>query len=164
MLLMSIKTDENIALDRADRTILRILQEDGRMTNARLAELVHLSPAACLERVKRLTREGFIRGYRAELDPDKLGAGMLAFIEVKLDRTTPDVFEQFKQAVRALPAVQECHMVAGGFDYLVKVRVQDMAAYRGLMGQSIWSLPGIRETHTYPVMEEVKSTAVIPVL
>jgi Lrp/AsnC family transcriptional regulator, leucine-responsive regulatory protein len=161
---MSIKTDENIALDRADRTILRILQEDGRMTNARLAELVHLSPAACLERVKRLTREGFIRGYRAELDPDKLGAGMLAFIEVKLDRTTPDVFEQFKQAVRALPAVQECHMVAGGFDYLVKVRVQDMAAYRGLMGQSIWSLPGIRETHTYPVMEEVKSTAVIPVL
>ncbi len=161
---MNIKADENIALDRADRTILRILQEDGRMTNARLAELVHLSPAACLERVKRLTREGFIRGYRAELDPDKLGAGMLAFIEVKLDRTTPDVFEQFKQAVRALPAVQECHMVAGGFDYLVKVRVQDMAAYRGLMGQSIWSLPGIRETHTYPVMEEVKSTAVIPVL
>jgi Lrp/AsnC family transcriptional regulator, leucine-responsive regulatory protein len=157
------KTDENTALDRADRTILRILQEDGRMTNARLAELVRLSPAACLERVKRLTRDGFIRGYRAELNPDKLGAGMLAFIEVKLDRTTPDVFEQFKQAVRALPAVQECHMVAGGFDYLVKVRVQDMAAYRSLMGQSIWSLPGIRETHTYPVMEEVKSTTAIAV-
>jgi Lrp/AsnC family transcriptional regulator, leucine-responsive regulatory protein len=163
MLLMSTKSNENSAIDRADRTILRILQEDGRMTNARLAELVSLSPAACLERVKRLTRDGFIRGYRAELNPDKLDAGMLAFIEVKLDRTTPDVFEQFKQAVRTLSAVQECHMVAGGFDYLVKVRVQDMAAYRSLMGQSIWSLPGIRETHTYPVMEEVKSTTAIPV-
>ena len=132
-------------IDRADRTILRILQEDGRMTNARLSELVHLSPAACLERVKRLTREGFIRGYRAELNPEKLGAGMVIFIEVKLDRTTPDIFEQFKQAVRMLPQIAECHMVAGGFDYLIKVRVADMTAYRLLMGASIWSLPGVRK-------------------
>jgi Lrp/AsnC family transcriptional regulator, leucine-responsive regulatory protein len=151
-------------IDRTDRAILRILQEDGRITNARLASLVHLSPAACLERVKRLTREGYIRGYRAELNPDKLGAAMLAFVEVKLDRTTPDVFERFKQEVRALPEVQECHMVAGGFDYLVKVRVADMAAYRALMGKSLWSWPGIRETHTYPVMEEVKATGVVMVV
>ncbi len=150
-------------VDRADRTILRILQEDGRMTNARLSELVHLSPAACLERVKRLTREGFIRGYRAELNPEKLGAGMVIFIEVKLDRTTSDIFEQFKQAVRALPQITECHMVAGGFDYLIKVRVADMTAYRLLMGASIWSLPGVRETHTYPVMEEVKTNPSIMV-
>jgi Lrp/AsnC family leucine-responsive transcriptional regulator len=150
-------------VDRADRTILRILQEDGRMTNARLSELVHLSPAACLERVKRLTREGFIRGYRAELNPEKLGAGMVIFIEVKLDRTTSDIFEQFKQAVRALPQIAECHMVAGGFDYLIKVRVADMTAYRLLMGASIWSLPGVRETHTYPVMEEVKTNPSIMV-
>jgi Lrp/AsnC family leucine-responsive transcriptional regulator len=150
-------------IDRADRIILRILQEDGRITNARLAELVHLSPAACLERVKRLTRDGFIRGYRAELNPEKLGADMLVFIEVKLDRTTSDVFEQFRAAVRALPQVQECHMVAGGFDYLVKVRVADMQAFRELMGQSIWSLPGVRETHTYAVMEEVKSSTAITV-
>jgi Lrp/AsnC family leucine-responsive transcriptional regulator len=150
-------------IDRADRTILRILQEDGRMTNARLSELVHLSPAACLERVKRLTREGFIRGYRAELNPEKLGAGMVIFIEVKLDRTTPDIFEQFKQAVRMLPQIAECHMVAGGFDYLIKVRVADMTAYRLLMGASIWSLPGVRETHTYPVMEEVKTNPSIMV-
>jgi Lrp/AsnC family transcriptional regulator, leucine-responsive regulatory protein len=155
--------NDSTALDRADRTILRILQEDGRITNARLAGLVNLSAAACLARVKRLTQDGFIRGFRAELDPEKLGAGMLAFIEVKLDRTTPDVFSDFKNAVRALPAVQECHMVAGGFDYLIKVRVADMAAYRALMGASIWSLPGVRETHTYPVMEEVKSGTAIMV-
>jgi Lrp/AsnC family transcriptional regulator, leucine-responsive regulatory protein len=156
-------TDEQLNLDKSDRRILKLLQEDGRMTNARLAQLVHLSAAACLARVRRLTEAGYIRGYHAALAPEKLNAGLCIFIEVKLDRTTQDVFEVFKKAVRAQPEIVECYMVAGGFDYLIKVRVGDMAAYRVLMGASIWSLPGVRETHTYAVMEEVKSTQAIRV-
>ncbi|MCW5222580.1 Lrp/AsnC ligand binding domain-containing protein [Verminephrobacter aporrectodeae] len=143
-------------LDRIDRKILSILQQDGRIANLKLAEAVALSPTAVLARVQRLTREGFIRGYEARLDPLKLGAGMLVFVEVLLDRTTPNVFEQFKAAVQAHPEIMECHMVAGGFDYLLKTRSADMNAYRLFAGNVLWQLPGVRETRTYAVMEEVK--------
>jgi Lrp/AsnC family leucine-responsive transcriptional regulator len=145
-------------IDRIDARILRALQEDGRISNLKLAEAVHLSPTAVVERVKRLTRDGFILGYEARLNPDKLSAGMLVFIEVLLDRTTPDVFRAFQAAVQSKPEILECHMVAGGFDYLIKTRVADMNAYRELVASVVWTLPGIRETHTYPVMEEVKNT------
>jgi Lrp/AsnC family transcriptional regulator, leucine-responsive regulatory protein len=145
-------------LDAIDRRILRELQADGRITNLKLAEAVHLSPTAVLERVKRLTRDGVIRGYEARLDPALLGAGLMVFIEVLLDRTVPDVMDTFRAAVQARPEILECHLVAGGFDYLLKTRVADMAAYRALLGSSIWALPGVRETRTYAVMEEVKST------
>eukprot|EP01042_Synura_sphagnicola_P027564 gene27564-35579_t len=104
-------------LDRIDRKILSILQEDGRIANLKLAEAVALSPTAVLARVQRLTRDGFILGYEARLNPLKLGAGMLVFVEVLLDRTTPNVFDQFKDAVQVRPEIMECHMVAGGFDY-----------------------------------------------
>lgn len=154
---------ENVEIDRFDRRILKILQEDGRITNARLAELTHMSAAACLARVRRLTQAGYIRGFHADLDPEKLGAGLCIFIEVRLDRTTPAVFESFKKAVMKHPEFQECHLVAGGFDYLIKVRVADMAAYRTLMGASIWALKGVRETHTYAVMEEIKNSGAIAV-
>ena len=109
-------------LDRIDRKILAILQEDGRISNLKLAESVALSPTAVLARVQRLTREDYIVGYEARLNPLKLGAGMLVFVEVLLDRTTPNVFEQFKAAVQVRPEIMECHMVAGGFDYLLKTR------------------------------------------
>ncbi len=145
-------------LDAIDRRILRELQDDGRITNLKLAEAVHLSPTAVLERVKRLTRDGVIEGYEARLNPALLGAGLMVFIEVLLDRTVPDVMDSFRAAVQARPEILECHLVAGGFDYLLKTRVADMAAYRSLLGSSIWSLPGVRETRTYAVMEEVKST------
>ena len=145
-------------LDRIDRRILQALQEDGRLTNLKLAELVALSPTAVLARVNRLTREGYILGYEARLNPARLGAGMLVFVEVLLDRTTPNVFEQFKAAVQVRPEILECHMVAGGFDYLVKTRVADMEAYRAFAGTVLWQLPGVRETRTYAVMEEVKSS------
>ncbi|MBV8658319.1 MAG: Lrp/AsnC ligand binding domain-containing protein [Burkholderiales bacterium] len=148
-------------LDRIDRKILRALQEDGRIANVDLAKLIGLSATACLERVKRLTREGYIVGFGARLDPAKLDAGLLVFVEVVLDRTTPDVFERFKEAVLQRPEVQECHMVAGGFDYLIKARVRDMNAYRDLLGSVLLSLPGVRETHTYAVMEEVKHASAI---
>jgi Lrp/AsnC family leucine-responsive transcriptional regulator len=145
-------------LDRIDLRILDLLQGDGRISNLKLAEAVALSPTAVLARVQRLTREGFILGYEARLNPLKLGAGMLVFVELLLDRTTPNVFEQFKAAVQARPEILECHMVAGGFDYLLKTRVADMNAYRAFAGTVLWQLPGVRETRTYAVMEEVKST------
>ena len=150
------------SLDRIDRRILQVLQEDGRISNLKLAEAVHLSPTAVLERVKRLTREGYILGYEARLNPEKLDAGLLVFIEILLDRTVHDVMDNFKAAVQARPEILECHLVAGGFDYLLKTRVRDMNAYREFIGSVIWTLPGVRETRTYAVMEEVKNTTALP--
>jgi Lrp/AsnC family leucine-responsive transcriptional regulator len=137
------------------------LQADGRLPNLKLAEAVGLSPTAVLARVQRLTRDQYILGYEARLNPLKLGAGMLVFVEVLLDRTSPNVFEQFKAAVQVRPEIQECHMVAGGFDYLLKLRVADMNAYRQFAGVVLWQLPGVRETRTYAVMEEVKNSAAL---
>ena len=149
-------------LDRIDRRILAILQSDGRIANLKLAESVALSPTAVLARVQRLTRDGYIVGYEARLNPIKLGAGMLVFVEVLLDRTTPNVFEQFNAAVQVRPEIMECHMVAGGFDYLLKTRTADMNAYREFAGAVLWQLPGVRETRTYAVMEEVKHSTRLP--
>jgi len=149
-------------LDAIDARILRALQADGRISNLKLAESVHLSPTAVLERVKRLTREGYILGYEAKLNPEKLGVGMLVFIEILLDRTVSDVMDNFKAAVQARPEILECHLVAGGFDYLLKTRVANMSAYREFIGSVIWTLPGVRETRTYAVMEEVKNTTALP--
>ena len=149
-------------IDRIDQRILSALQADGRLSNLKLAEAVALSPTAVLARVQRLTREGYILGYEARLNPLKLGRGMMVFVEVLLDRTTPNVFEQFRAAVQAQEAILECHMVAGGFDYLLKTRMADMAAYREFAGTVLWQLPGVRETRTYPVMEEVKNTTRLP--
>ncbi len=149
-------------IDRIDQRILGALQADGRLSNLKLAEAVALSPTAVLARVQRLTREGYILGYEARLNPLKLGRGMMVFVEVLLDRTTPNVFEQFRAAVQAQEAILECHMVAGGFDYLLKTRMADMAAYREFAGTVLWQLPGVRETRTYPVMEEVKNTTRLP--
>ena len=151
-----------LGLDRLDLRILSALQADGRITNLKLAEAIGLSPTAVLARVQRLTRDGYILGYEARLNPLKLGAGMLVFVEVLLDRTTPNVFDAFKAAVQVRPEIMECHMVAGGFDYLLKTRSADMNDYRNFAGTVLWQLPGVRETRTYAVMEEVKSTAHLP--
>ena len=145
-------------IDRIDARILNVLQHDGRISNLKLAESVALSPTAVLARVQRLQRNGYILGYEALLNPLKLGAGMMVFVEVLLDRTTANVFDAFKAAVQVHPEIMECHMVAGGFDYLLKTRMADMAAYRAFAGTVLWQLPGVRETRTYAVMEEVKST------
>jgi Lrp/AsnC family leucine-responsive transcriptional regulator len=149
-------------LDRIDRKILQVLQADGRISNLKLAEAVTLSPTAVLARVQRLTREGYILGYEARLDPVKLDVGLLVFVEVLLDRTTPNVFDAFRAAVQVHPQILECHMVAGGFDYLLKTRMAGMQAYRDFAGTVLWQLPGVRETRTYAVMEEVKSTTRLP--
>ena len=152
----------SLDIDRIDLKILQALQQDGRLSNLKLAEQVALSPTAVLARVQRLSRDGYILGYEARLDPLKLGAGMMVFVEVLLDRTTPNVFDAFKAAVQVYPEIMECHMVAGGFDYLIKTRLPDMAAYRAFAGSALWRLPGVRETRTYAVMEEVKNTTQLP--
>ncbi len=151
-------------IDRIDLKILDVLQQDGRISNLKLAEAVALSPTAVLARVQRLTREGYILGYCARLNPQKLGAAMLVFVEVLLDRTTPNVFEAFKAAVQVHAEILECHMVAGGFDYLLKTRMADMGAYRHFAGTVLWQLPGVRETRTYAVMEEVKDSTQLRLL
>jgi Lrp/AsnC family leucine-responsive transcriptional regulator len=153
---------ESSELDRIDLRILTALQSDGRLSNLKLAESVALSPTATLMRTQRLQREGFILGYEARLNPLKLGLGMLVFVEVLLDRTTPNVFDAFKAAVQVHEEILECHMVAGGFDYLLKTRSADMVAYRNFAGRVLWQLPGVRETRTYAVMEEVKDTRHLP--
>lgn len=153
------QSNEAVDLDRLDLRILAALQADGRITNLKLAEAVGLSPTAVLARVQRLTRDGYILGYEARLNPLKLGAGMLVFVEILLDRTTHNVFDEFKAAVQVHPQIMECHMVAGGFDYLLKTRCADMNDYRRFAGNVLWQLPGVRETRTYAVMEEVKDSA-----
>jgi len=150
-------------LDRLDRKLLRELQADGRVTTSELAERIGLSPTATADRIKRLTREGFILGYRAKLDPVKVGRGLLVFVEVLLDRTSPDVFDSFAAQVRRSGEVLECHMVTGGFDYLIKARVKDMGSYRAFLGDVILPLPGVRETRTYAVMEEIKAVDTLPI-
>ena len=150
-------------IDRQDRRILAALQADGRITTAELSERIGLSPTATADRVRRLTREGFILGYRARLDPVKLGRGLLVFVEVLLDRTSPDVFDAFARQVRRTSEGLECHLVAGGFDYLIKARVKDMTAYRKFLAGVILPLPGVRETRTYAVMEEIKAADTLPI-
>lgn len=145
-------------LDRVDRQLLALLQADGRLTVAELARTVNLTLTPCIERVRRLERDGYIEGYFARLNPRLLGQAMLAFTEVTLDHATPDVFLRFKEAVQLLDEIVECHMVAGGFDYLLKTRVRDMEEYRRVLGDRITTVRGVRHTQTYFVLEEVKAT------
>ena len=150
-------------LDRIDQKILRKLQRNARITNADLARSVNLSPTPCLERVRRLEADGYILDYVTLLNPQKLGAGVISFIQVLLDRTNPDVFKRFKEQVMLCPEVMECHMVAGGFDYLLKVRTRSMLEYRDFLGGTLAQMSDIKQTHTYMVMEEVKATHAITV-
>ncbi len=148
-------------LDRTDLRILQELQQDGRLSIAALARRIDLSTTPCQARVRRLEREGYIRGYAAILDPHKLDAGLLVFVEIGLARTSPDVFREFRRAVIRLPEVLDCHLVSGNFDYLVKARVRDMTAYRELLGEKLLPLPGVSDSRSYVVMEEVKETLAI---
>ena len=145
----------NREIDNIDLNILETLQSNGRISNVDLARSVHLSPSPCLERVRRLENQGFIEAYAARLNPHKLNLAMTAFVQVTLDRTTAEVFDNFKKALAAIPEVAECHMVAGGFDYLVKLRMGDLQAYRRILGELV-ELPGVAQTHTYMVIQEVK--------
>lgn len=149
-------------LDKYDRNILTILLDDGRIAMTTLADRIGLSPNATSERMRRLQRDGVITGFRAVLSPAALGRGLTAFVEVKLDRTSSDAFEQFAKVIRRMDGVEDCHMVAGGFDYLLKTRHKDMAAYRAFLSETLLELPGVRETRTYAVMEVVMEDAPLP--
>ena len=150
-------------LDRIDRNILNELQKDGRISNVELSKRVGLSPTPCLERVRRLERQGYIEGYAAILNPHYLDASLLVFVEINLAYKSGDIFEEFRRAVLKLPQVLECHLVSGDFDYLIKARISEMASYRKLLGDILLKLPHVRESKSYIVMEELKETLQLPV-
>jgi len=150
-------------LDRIDKNILYELQKNGRLSNIDLSKQVGLSPTPCLERVKRLEADKFILGYNAKLNAQYLDAALLVFVEITLTKTSPDVFDDFSKAVQTLDVIQECHLVSGNFDFLLKTRVKDMSAYRDLLGETLLRLPSVSESRSYVVMEEVKANNVLPI-
>ncbi len=143
-------------LDKLDRRILDRLQRNGRISITELAEHVGLSASACAERVRRLERERVITGYHARINPQAIGKPLLVFVEIKLAAKSGDVFERVKSELLLVPEVMECHLVSGGFDYLVKFRLRGMAEYRHLLGTILKRLPVAAESHSYVVMEELK--------
>ena len=149
-------------LDRIDRRILRILQQEGRISFTELGERVGLSTTPCTERVRRMERDGVITGYHAHVAPGAVGAGLLVFVEISLAYKSGDIFEEFRRAALRLPNVLECHLVSGDFDYLIKARISEMASYRKLLGSTLLTLPHVRESKSYIVMEEVKETLELP--
>ena len=146
----------NDTLDAIDTRILAELAADGRMTIAELSRRVHLSKTPCQARVKRLEEAGYILGYRAVINPKRLGLPHVVFVEVKLSDTRAAALAAFNKAVRALPQVEQCHMIASSFDYLLKVRTKDIIAYRALVGEKISALPHVAHTSSHVAMESVK--------
>jgi Lrp/AsnC family leucine-responsive transcriptional regulator len=147
------------SLDRTDRRILRFLQRDGRLSNADLARLANVSPATCHRRTQRLFEEGYIRNVRAEIAPAAVERGVLVVVGVVLDRSTPESFAAFEAAITGLSFVLDCHLVAGDFDYFLKIRVRDIADFNRLHGDRLIALPGVRQTRTFFVMKEVIDNA-----
>ncbi|WP_410487393.1 Lrp/AsnC ligand binding domain-containing protein [Acinetobacter indicus] len=148
-----------MSLDRTDIKILDILQKDGRISNIKLAEAVNLSPTAALARVQKLSKDGFILGYEAKLNAELLNSSFVVFVEILLDKTTPNVLEEFSDAILQHPEIVECHMISGGFDFVVKIRCANMEEFRKISGQILWQLPGVKETRSYPVMEVIKESS-----
>ena len=148
-----------VPLDRIDLKILRLLQQDGRMGNAEIAQRVNTSAATCHRRTQRLFAEGYLTGVRAQVAPARVGLGTLVMVGVVLDRSTPESFAAFEAAARTMPVILDCHLVAGDFDYFLKIRVRDMADFNRLHGQKLITLPGVRQTRTFFVMKEVVDNA-----
>ena len=146
-------------LDRTDRRILRYLQQDGRLTNAELASKVNVSPATCHRRTQRLFEQGYVRSVRAEIAAERVERGALVVVGVVLDRSTPESFAAFEAAITELPFILDCHLVAGDFDYFLKIRVRDIADFNRLHGEQLIALPGVRQTRTFFVMKEVIDNA-----
>ncbi|MEY3659869.1 MAG: Lrp/AsnC family transcriptional regulator [Pseudohongiellaceae bacterium] len=152
-----------MALDRTDRRILHELQLNARITNQELADRVGLSPSPCLRRVKQLEEAGLIKGYVTELAADKLGLKLMALVQIAMDRHTPDRFERFESAVRALPQVLECIMITGqSADYQLKVLVRDMDEYQDFLLNKLTRIPGVSDVRSSFVLRSIVSTAVLP--
>ncbi len=147
---------EDSEIDQFDRKIIQVLLVDGRMTITDLAKRLGMSKTPCTVRLNRLIQNGYILGFRAIVDPVKLGQSYVAFVEVKLSDTKEAALRAFNEAVRKIPEIEQCHMIAGPFDYLLKVRSRDILAYRRLLGEQISTLPNVTNTSTYVSMESVK--------
>lgn len=145
-------------LDKLDKSILKSLQEDGRIANTDLAKKVGASNTACWNRMKCLIDEGYIRDFKAILNPDKLGLSTLVTIGVVLDRSTPESFTEFEKAIQKVPVVQECLLLAGEFDYWLKIRTKDIQSFNRLHAKVLLTLPGVRQLRTFFVLHEIKST------
>jgi Lrp/AsnC family leucine-responsive transcriptional regulator len=145
--------------DRIDLKILRALQKDGRISNAELAHTVGVSPATCHRRTQQLLEEGYVTKIQAMIDPRKVNRGALVMVGVVLDRSTPESFADFEKAAAELKFVLDCHLVAGDFDYFLKIRVGDMADFNRIHGEQLIALPGVRQTRTFFVMKEVVDNA-----
>jgi len=156
-------TDGGDSLGKIDRNILRILQKDGRISYTELARQVGLSVTPCIDRVKRMERNGYILGYSAQVCSQKLDAALVVFVQIRLNHTSQKNFEEFRRSVIDLENVQSCFLVSGNYDYLLKARVADMAAYRELLGHRILKLPAVQESTSYVVMEELKETMEVPI-
>lgn len=155
---MSDIKDNSGILDQFDRQIIDILSREGRLSITQLAKRIGLSTSPCQARLKRLQDQGYILGYRAVLDPQKLRLEHVAFTEVKLSDTTERALSKFNEAVLKIPEIEQCHMIAGAFDYLFKVRTTDIRAYRRILGETISNLPHVANTSTYVSMQSVKDT------
>jgi Lrp/AsnC family transcriptional regulator, leucine-responsive regulatory protein len=146
-------------LDKMDFKILRLLQADGRMGNAEIAKRVNTSAATCHRRTQRLFEEGYVSAVRAVIAPHKVDRGSLVIVGVVLDRSTPESFAAFEEATQSIPMILDCHLVAGDFDYFLKIRVRDMADFNRLHSDKLIALPGVRQTRTFFVMKEVIDNA-----
>lgn len=143
-------------LDRIDRNILDAVSRDGRLSIAELARQVGLSKTPVQARLRRLENEGYIRGYAAIIDRARIGEGHIAFVQVELSDTRSPALAAFNRAVIGVPEIEQCHMTAAGFDYLLKVRTRDIASYRRVLGEKITTLPHVARTSTFVTMETVK--------
>lgn len=151
------------SLDKVDKMILDILQREGRLPVVELAKRVNLSKTPCLNRLRRLESSGFILGYQARINPHKINQSHLVYVQVKLSDTTSDTLNKFNAAAKAVPQILSCHMLSGGYDYLLKIRSANMAAFRELLGEIIAELPGVLQTASFPVMEEVKDSPILQI-
>lgn len=143
-------------LDRTDKKILKALQKDGRTSNAELAEKIGISKTACWNHTKRLIEEGYIRDIKANLNPEKLGLSVVVLVGVVLDRSTPDSFAKFEESIKKISAVLECWLIAGEFDYWLKIRVKDIHAFNRLHATSLLPIPGVRQLRSFFVLNGIK--------
>ena len=151
-------------LDRFDRAILTSLAGEGRISITDLARRIGLSKSPTQARLRRLEKEGVITGYRALFDPIRLGLDHVSFVEVRLRDTRESALDEFNAAVATIPEIEQCHLIAGNFDYLMKVRTQDMSDYRRVLAEKISTLPHVANTSTYVAMQAVKENALSDVI
>ena len=147
------------SIDNFDHKILKLLQGDGRMTITELSNKIGLSKTPCLKRIKKLEAAGYIKGYTAIIDHELVKNNHIAFVQIKMDDTKTNALNAFNRAIKEIPEVEQCHMIASNFDYLLKVRTENMESYRKVLGEKISSLPNVQHSSTFVVMEEIVSSA-----